>query len=189
MEHIGYISQKYESGNSGPGTISTGVGDPGGVSYGLYQLSSNAGTLSEFIKEMDYSDAFAGMTIASPEFNAEWKSLAQYPQFGDDQQKFILEHKYAPVRAVATRHGLPDTPAIDEMLFSMAVQHGGAARIVAQITVTPGMSEAKIITKGYQQRVLYVKKLFPPNSGKAAIGEALYNRYNKELKDVLALCQ
>src|SRR5690606_25413128 len=38
--HLGQTSAHYESGNRGPGFISSGVGDHGGKSYGIYQLSS-----------------------------------------------------------------------------------------------------------------------------------------------------
>src|ERR1700755_1447385 len=31
---------KYETGGRGPGVVSTGAGDPGGVSYGSYQMAS-----------------------------------------------------------------------------------------------------------------------------------------------------
>ena len=40
---LGDTSQRYETGNRGAGTISTGKGDHGGVSYGSYQLSSKTG--------------------------------------------------------------------------------------------------------------------------------------------------
>src|SRR5262249_46471025 len=40
---LGSLSEKYESGGRGPGTVSTGKGDLGGVSYGTYQLSSKVG--------------------------------------------------------------------------------------------------------------------------------------------------
>ncbi|POA74775.1 hypothetical protein C1890_24420, partial [Pseudomonas sp. DP16D-R1] len=32
-------SKRYESGGRGPGVVSTGRGDRGGVSYGVYQMS------------------------------------------------------------------------------------------------------------------------------------------------------
>lgn len=33
---LGALSERYESGGRGAGTVSTGRGDPGGVSYGLF---------------------------------------------------------------------------------------------------------------------------------------------------------
>ena len=46
---LGDLSSRYES-SGDPGTVSSGYGDPGGKSYGLYQFSSNAGTLDEYIQ-------------------------------------------------------------------------------------------------------------------------------------------
>jgi LysM repeat protein len=37
---LGTLSAKYETGGRGPGTVSTGAGDRGGVSYGSYQMAS-----------------------------------------------------------------------------------------------------------------------------------------------------
>ena len=37
---LGSLSSKYETGGRGPGTVSSGVGDAGGVSYGSYQMTS-----------------------------------------------------------------------------------------------------------------------------------------------------
>ncbi|HFP9633493.1 TPA: hypothetical protein ACHOQV_005292, partial [Escherichia coli] len=42
---LGKTSERYESGGRGPGVISSGKGDHGGVSYGMYQLSSKMGTV------------------------------------------------------------------------------------------------------------------------------------------------
>ncbi|MEO7404886.1 MAG: hypothetical protein ABIU95_14560, partial [Burkholderiales bacterium] len=47
-EHLGKLSAKYESGGRASGTVSSGKGDPGGVSYGSYQLSSKVGTAQKF---------------------------------------------------------------------------------------------------------------------------------------------
>ena len=69
-ESLGELSRKYESGKSGPGTVSGGQGDAGGVSYGTYQLSSKhdgkpGGTASEFLRSLkvthpEYYSALAG---------------------------------------------------------------------------------------------------------------------------------
>ncbi|HKG81488.1 MAG TPA: LysM domain-containing protein, partial [Pyrinomonadaceae bacterium] len=39
-DELGALSAKYETGGRGPGTVSTGAGDFGGVSYGSYQMAS-----------------------------------------------------------------------------------------------------------------------------------------------------
>ena len=45
---LGALSERFESGDRGPGAVSSGQGDPGGVSYGIWQLSSRAGTAAAF---------------------------------------------------------------------------------------------------------------------------------------------
>lgn len=47
---LGSLSTQYETGGRGPTTVSTGVGDAGGVSYGSYQMTSkNGGTDKTFV--------------------------------------------------------------------------------------------------------------------------------------------
>ena len=47
---LGALSERYESGGRGCGTVSGGQGDPGGVSYWLHQLASKTGTVAAFLK-------------------------------------------------------------------------------------------------------------------------------------------
>ena len=47
-KNIYRLARKYES-NGDPSCVSTGEGDLGGVSYGLYQLSSQAGSVESFL--------------------------------------------------------------------------------------------------------------------------------------------
>ena len=49
QQRIGGLSERYESGGRGPGTVSSGAGDPGGVSYGTYQLAGNMNRPQEFL--------------------------------------------------------------------------------------------------------------------------------------------
>src|SRR4026209_65745 len=50
-EALGKLSAKYETGGRGPGTVSTGAGDRGGVSYGSYQMASKMGVPAKFVKQ------------------------------------------------------------------------------------------------------------------------------------------
>src|ERR1043166_4761527 len=40
-DELGSLSAKYETGGRGPGVVSSGAGDYGGVSYGSYQMATN----------------------------------------------------------------------------------------------------------------------------------------------------
>ena len=76
---LGDLSARYES-SGDPGTVSSGYGDPGGKSYGLYQFSSNAGTLDEYIQWLQDNGCWFGVELAkheltSEEFDAAWKWL------------------------------------------------------------------------------------------------------------------
>ncbi|CCH48492.1 protein of unknown function [Pseudodesulfovibrio piezophilus C1TLV30] len=58
---LGKLSEKYETGGRGAGTVSTGKGDPGGVSYGLYQMTSKnhetgetGGTVEQYVESDDF---------------------------------------------------------------------------------------------------------------------------------------
>src|SRR6516165_2314194 len=87
---LGKLSEKYESGGRGPATVSTGVGDPGGVSYGTYQLASKIGRADEFVRQY-YPEEFKGLKGGSPEFTKKWKELADKDPTGlrKNEHEFI----------------------------------------------------------------------------------------------------
>lgn len=97
---LGTTSMQYETGGRGAGTVSTGVGDPGGVSYGTYQLSSRQpdgrpGTIYEYLGQSRYADRFEGLAPSTPEFGRAWRELAaSEPDFAHDQHEFIRRTHY-----------------------------------------------------------------------------------------------
>ncbi len=75
---LGELSAKYETGGRGPGTVSTGAGDPGGVSYGSYQMATKMGTATRFVTQAGFpwlSD-FQNLKAGSAPFTACWKRIA-----------------------------------------------------------------------------------------------------------------
>lgn len=182
---LGSISSKYESGSGGPGTISTGKGDPGGASYGTYQLASRTGTLQSFLKTSGYQSQFKGMQPGTAPFNAQWKDLAgSDPKFGDAQHSFIEKNNFAPVRSYADKLGIPATPGVNEALWSMGVQHGKATSIVSKAGIQSGMPEPQIINKLYDARSDYVRGLDSLSPG---MKQNVLDRYDQERQDVLGL--
>lgn len=145
---LGLLSRRFESGSQGSEAI--GYDRVGGTSYGIYQLSSRQGSLNEFLDFV----ATRAPEIAQRLQNAgpantgskegglpeAWKSVARdNPElFGQLQSSFIeLSHYQPAVQAVAQATGLDmnNLPqALNEVLFSTAVQHGprGAANIFQQ---------------------------------------------------------
>lgn len=125
---LGQISMWYETHGAGPGTISTGKGDLGGVSYGEFQLSEAKKTLSEFLNRSSFKSDFNGLTPATEEFNEKWTELSSNPDFVDAQYQFIKKSHYDLVRERLKRDGFDLSergPAVQEALWSTAVQYRG----------------------------------------------------------------
>jgi GGDEF domain-containing protein len=123
---IGSISQKYES-QGDPSIISTGVGDYGGKSYGLYQFSSNIGTLKDFINNSNFSQEFQNLNIGSPSFDRKWKELSENPEFVNEQTQYARNKFYSPLKdhiQSSYNIDIEQSPALKELVFSTAVQFG-----------------------------------------------------------------
>ncbi len=126
---LGKLSEKYESGGRGPATVSTGRGDPGGVSYGTYQLASKIGRADEFVKK-HYPDEFKGLKGGTLEFTRKWKELAAKDPAGlrKNEHAFIRETHYEPqVKKLGKELGLDVTKrsaTLRNVVWSTAVQHG-----------------------------------------------------------------
>lgn len=192
MEHkeLGFISRKFESGTSGPGTISSGKGDPGGKSYGCHQLASKTGTLYAYLRRSRYHDQFAPVMAKKfhepgPAFDRTWKRIArEEPEmFAEDQFRFIKKKHYTNLRIFADRLGIPRTKAINEALFSIGVQHGRAKKVVESAGILDTDKERDIVNKLYDAREKYVKRIRLP----AGTRRAVLNRYRKERRMVLDL--
>ena len=123
---LGQTSERYESGGRGAGTISTGAGDRGGVSYGTYQLSSKMGTLQEYLDSSPYGRHFEGLTPTSREFNDKWRELARTdPGFAQDQHDFIKKTHYDVQVEKLEKAGIDLSdrgPAVQDALWSTSVQ-------------------------------------------------------------------
>lgn len=159
-EVTGALSALFESGED----ISViGYDTHGGTSYGKYQLSSRAGTMEQFIKYLrkqkpDWAKRLqaagetdtGGKTGRMPRI---WKQLAsENPElFESLQDRFVHDNHYKPaLQALIRNTGLDPkemSPALQEVLFSTAVQHGpgGAARIFSRAM---NKTEQKVAASG-----------------------------------------
>ena len=144
----GSLSARFESGDDGIAAI--GYDRHGGTSYGKYQLSSQAGTMDQFVKFLrKESPALAKRLAAAGPANTggrsgamptTWKKIAEENpvMFETLQERFIHESHYKPaIEAISQRTGLEPSKmstALQEVLWSTAVQHGpsGAARIFSR---------------------------------------------------------
>jgi hypothetical protein len=136
---LGILSEKYESAKGGPGTVSGGVGDPGGVSYGTYQLSSKRGTAAVYAKQSAYATELAGLAPGTDAFSDRWRAIAarEPDAFWFSQWQFIKATHYDPLVGSAKAIQLDATArsrALRQVLWSTAVQHGpgGAYSTVLQ---------------------------------------------------------
>lgn len=181
---LGGISKKYESGSLGAGAVSSGRGDPGGASYGTYQLASKTGTLQKFLSSSGYGEQFAGMDPGSAEFNSKWKEVAKSdPSFGKSQHEFIKKTHYDPAIKKAAELGYNvNDPRVQEAVWSGSVQHGGINKILSRAAGSEGfsnMSAEDQVKSFYETRSQYTDSL----SGVShAAGRG---RYDREMKDVL----
>lgn len=201
---LGALSERYESGGRGPGTVSSGAGDPGGVSYGLYQLASKTGTAAAFLKaEGSPWSAELGGSPGSAAFSAAWKAIAarEPDRFGAAQHAFIERTHYRPVVAkVLETTGLNcdvRAQAVRDAVWSCGVQHGRAADIVADAVraadaAAPRTSagyDRALVNAIYKRRSDYVRGLLATAKGATAqtFRNILDDRYPDELRRALAM--
>ena len=141
---LGALSAKYETGGRGPGTVSTGAGDPGGVSYGSYQMATKMGTVTRFIAQAGFPWAkdFQGLAPGTAQFTAVWKRIAaeQTADFQHAQHSYIKATHYDLLCAKVLSENKVDintrSGAVQDVIWSTAVQHGGATPIIGRAIAT-----------------------------------------------------
>jgi LysM repeat protein len=202
-EALGALSAKYETGGRGPGTVSTGAGDPGGVSYGSYQMATKTGTVKRFVTQVGFfwSADFRDLTAGTAPFTACWKRIAaeQTDAFQKAQHEFIKKSHYDLLAAkILNDDGLDvntRSRALQDVIWSTAVQHGGATPIVhralANVAVpkTDPSFDEKLIRAIYAERgrkkpdgnLAYFGKSSP------SVQKGVANRFTNECKDALAM--
>lgn len=201
---LGKLSEKYESGGRGPGTVSSGKGDPGGVSYGTYQLASKIGRADEFVQKY-YPDVFRGLKGGTEEFTRKWKELAAKDAAGlrKNEHAFIKETHYdSQIRKIAWELKLDVTKrsaALRDAVWSTAVHHGPNTDVVtaaAKTLLAEGKAKSIDGTTDEQLlRAIYAERGRKTADGKLARFKgvsdgwipALSKRFENELKDALKM--
>lgn len=191
-EGLGSVSKKYESENRGAATISSGRGDPGGKSYGEYQLSLKTGTLKQYVEQSEYASTFRGSKLGSSEFDAKWRKLARTdPNFAQSQHDFIKRTHFEPALKVAAQMGYDvDDRRVQEAVWSMSVQHSrqGVVKILKAAKATPGwgsMNSDQRIHALYDARSNYTDSVLSKSEPETA--RSVRDRYDRERVDVLKL--
>lgn len=194
---LGEVSKQYES--SGPGTISTGVGDHGGVSYGTYQLSTAMGTLDEYLKQSAYGSKFKDLAPNTSAFNSEWRALASTdPGFARDQQNFIKNTHYVPQLAALRADGLDLSsrgPAVQEAIWSTSVQYRSLTGAIFENGLRDSfgkgyklseLTDKDIVSAVQDYKISHVSTLFRHSPSK---WDSLTARAESEKADLIALAK
>jgi hypothetical protein len=176
---LGHLSAKYETGGRGPGTVSTGVGDHGGVSYGSYQMTSkNGDTVAHFVTWLDFPwcAEFAGLTPGSSPFTQKWKQIAaNHPdRFQASQHAYIKQTHYDPlVMKIKQATGLDVNScsfALQNVIWSTAVQHGPNSSIVQRALSTLGAVNPTV--PDFESRL--IKAIYAERGRQNAQGQLVY---------------
>lgn len=203
-KRLGALSERYESGGRGPGTVSGGHGDPGGVSYGLFQLSSKAGSVAAFlategapwVREL-------GDGAGSAAFSSQWRAIAarEPDVFAEAQRRFIERTHYRP----AVSRVLADTgldldgrhDAVRQATWSTAVQHGGAKGILIEAISRADalfgrgdiLYDEALVQAIYSVRTAYVERLAARATGatRQVLTNAAQGRYPAERAEALRM--
>lgn len=202
-EALGTLSAKYETGGRGPGTVSTGAGDPGGVSYGSYQMASKMGVPQKFVKQVGFPwiTDFQSLIAGSADFTACWKRIAanEPDAFQKCQHAYIKQTHYDLLAAkILSDDGLDvntRSRALQDVVWSTAVQHGGGTSMVHKALAN--VSVAKTDPSFDEQ---LIRAIYAERGRKKADGNLVYfsrsspnvqrgvaNRFKNELNDALAM--
>ena len=202
-DELGTLSAKYETGGRGPGVVSTGAGDPGGVSYGSYQMATKMGVPQKFVSQAGFPwlAHFQNLTAGTADFTACWKRIAanETDAFQKAQHSYIKKTHYDLLAAkILTDDNLDVNTrcrALQDVVWSTAVQHGGATSMVhkALANVTCARTDAgfdeQLIRAIYAERgrkkpdgnLVYFSKSSPN------VQKGVANRFKNELIDALAM--
>lgn len=204
---LGSLAARFESG--GDGVAAIGYDRHGGTSYGKFQLSSRAGTMDSFVSFLQKeAPAWAKRLSSAGPANTGgrsgsmpkvWKELAaENPaMFEELQTRFVHNNHFQPaVAELGKRTGLDFndmSPAMREVLWSTAVQHGvnGAARLFTRAVKQLG-EEGVDATKGDAFEKALITKVYALRSGQfgsseARVQNAVMNRLVEERDLALAM--
>ena len=194
-----WVSQ-FESGSKGAATI--GWDSTGGWSYGTFQLAEKQGSVQAFANWLgsngggDYYDALSPIDPSSESFRDRWVTLALKDPNGFTaiQYKYIQAQYYDVSRRSLMNMSFsfdPSTRArsVQEMIWSMSVQHGpaGPRKFFETVYINKGIdpnnkTDADIISDIFAER-MKVNIYF--SSSTTAVQEAVYNRFVAERKLLL----
>ncbi len=202
---LGSLSAKYES-NGNPGTVSTGWGDAGGISYGSYQLSSRMGAARSFVHWLCNQGYSYGLSLGRYEpgteaFSDAWRALAAEDAagFGQAQHDYIKYAYYDPAVRLLKQNNYDvesnHHEVMRDVVWSRAVQYG-TGNIVEMFNEAAAAINPEWLNMSYLDapnfdaamiRAIYLDVCSTPEwtNGSPALREGLYNRFSNECEDAL----
>lgn len=194
---LGIVSKRWESGSRGSYSISTGNGDPGGVSYGSYQFASKRGAVTPFVNTLpsEVQQNFVGKTPGTPEYNKAWTQSVD--QLGEEEfhkyEHAYIKKLYYDKAANSINNNLGVNAnnrcaGVQDMIWSCSVQHGpaGAASLFRNAGVNDSMTDEEIINAVYTERS-NLNRYFKSSGPSMKAG--LQQRFQAEHKMILAKCK
>lgn len=196
----GFISVTEEVGpNGNGGIVSSGIGDYGGVSYGLCQLSTTKKSIDDFIEnelKPNYPEFYKFFENAgnpgTEKFNKAWTDAYNYnpgkfeeiqidyreKEFVNPAQEMILEE--LGIDMFATRARI-------ELLHSTSVQHGatGMTNLLINAGVNKEMDEKELITTICDYKYKTVDTKFKSSSQR--VRDTQRERYTREKEELLKI--
>jgi murein DD-endopeptidase MepM/ murein hydrolase activator NlpD len=202
-EALGTLSAKYETGGRGPGTVSTGAGDRGGVSYGSYQMASKLGVATRFVKQNGFPwlADFQNLVAGTAAFTTCWKRIAknETDAFQKAQHDFIKKTHYDLLVAKILSDDDFDVNsrchALKDVVWSTAVQHGGASTIVHKALARVKCEKTDPSFDEQLIRAIYAERgktkadgsLVHFSRNSPSVQKGVANRFKNELNDALAM--
>lgn len=200
---LGALSAKYETGGRGCGTVSTGAGDFGGVSYGSYQMASKMGVPTKFVTQPGFPwlKDFANLVAGTAPFTAVWKRIAaeQPDDFQRSQHSYIKKTHYDLLAAkILSDNGLDvntRSRALQDVVWSTAVQHGPGTPIVGRACSSLSCKAADANYDEQLIRAIYAERGRRKPDGNLAyfgksspsVQQGVANRFKSELQDALKM--
>ena len=168
-EGLGGRVAQFESGNEG--VLAIGYDSNGGTSYGLVQVSSRMGSMQEWGKDYlskteEGRKAWEHIKSAGPlntgsrhgaAVDAYLEEARKNPElFAKTQRQYIREVHYEPMMKSLPEHirkKIESKPALQEMAWSTAIQHGGTGgRFMLARAWRDGMTDDEYVDSVYRTR-------------------------------------
>lgn len=195
---LGAVSAFFESGKKGVGTVSSGKGDFGGVSYGKHQLATNNGSMAAFLASKEAGSLgkeFAGLKPGTPEFNAKYKELTSGSRAGEmeEAQRAYMQRTHFDPQAAKLKSEMgvdvgKESRAFQEAVWSTSTQYGANSSIIQKAFAGKDfskMSDEDKIKTLQQYKADNVGTNFKSSSG--AVQESIRIRAQKEQDMLLGM--